>query len=175
MPVKPNRKNTIDKTVMKINYFIIILLAVLSMSCSNKTVILTEGNLPEDIFYLQDEIKPFSGKCYIYFHNSELIKEELNFKDGILHGLRVSYFKNGQIKRQGFYNIGKYNGTWKGFNELGSQIFEAEYNKDTLNGQFISWYRFGVIKEKGSYNKNARVGAWILYDEAGMILKQTIL
>lgn len=157
---------------MKINYILLFLLAVLSVSCSKNSVVLTEDELPEDIFYLKDDIKPFNGTCYIYFNKSNQLKEELSFKNGVLHGLRVSYFKNGQIKQKGFFKDGRYNGTWKSFNEAGNIIFEAEYSNDTLTGKYVSWYKTNVMKEKGNCEKNRRVGKWIYYDEAGMIIKQ---
>jgi antitoxin component YwqK of YwqJK toxin-antitoxin module len=140
-----------------------------------KTVILSEDELPEDIFYLQDEIKPFSGTCYIYFSGTEILKEELNFKEGVLHGSRVSYFKNGQVKREGSYENGRYQGIWRGFNLSGNQLFEVEYKQDTLTGKFISWHATGVIKEKGLYKNNTRIGEWIRYDEAGMITRKELL
>jgi antitoxin component YwqK of YwqJK toxin-antitoxin module len=157
---------------MKPTYIIILALGILSISCSPKTVVLTEENVPEDIFYLKDEIKPFTGTCHIYFHNTKILKEELNFTDGILHGQRVSYYKNGQVKKIGTYKAGRYDGTWTGYCKEGNKIFEVEYENDTLTGNFISWYNSGVIKEKGLYEKNAMVGEWVRYDESGMILSR---
>ena len=163
------------KKKMRLTYIILFILAFASISCSEKVVVLSENELPEDIFYLQDEIKPFTGKCYIYFHNSEIIKEEMNFEDGILHGQRISYFKGGQIKRIGTYSTGDYHGIWKGYDEKGNQLFEIEYQNDSLHGKFISWFPTGVIKETGTFHKNSKVGNWTYYDQAGMILKKNTL
>jgi uncharacterized protein len=160
---------------MKINLIILSLFVVFGTSCTNKTVVLSEGELPEDIFYLADQIKPFTGKCYIYFSNSQNLKEELNFKNGILNGLRISYYNNGQIKRQGIYKDGRYNGIWKAYDESGTQVFEAEYKMDMLTGKYISWHKTGVIKEKGLYNNNTKVGEWVSYDEAGMFRNKLTL
>lgn len=160
---------------MKHNYLIILLLAVLGVSCSKNEVILTENELPEDIFYLQDEIKPFSGTCLIYYTNTEILKEEFHFKDGVLDGARISFYKNGQIKREGNYISGLYNGTWKVYDEKGNQTMELEYKNDSLYGNFISWHETGVICEKGEYCNNIRKGEWVSYDEAGMIINKSVL
>lgn len=160
---------------MKFTYIILILLAVFSVSCSDNVVILTESQISDDIFYLQDEIKPYSGKCHIYYSNSEILKEELNFKGGILDGQRISYYKNGRIKRTGSYFDGGCDGKWTGFDKKGNKIFQAEYRNDILAGRFVSWYSTGVIKEKGYYANNSQISEWISYDESGMVKKKIIL
>jgi antitoxin component YwqK of YwqJK toxin-antitoxin module len=155
---------------MKYIKYLIILLALLNVACSENGVVLTDEQIPDDIFYLKDQIKPYSGKCYIYYSKSKVLKEEMNFKKGILDGEHISYFQNGQIKRKGSYNNGQLNGKWTNYNEDGKLVFEVEYKNDTLIGRFISWYSTGVIKEKGSYLNNRKIGSWIHYDQAGMIL-----
>ena len=158
---------------MKFCTYIFVLLSIFGASCSKNTVILTEDDLPEDIFYLQDEIKPFSGKAYIYFLNSEKIKEEMNFKNGILHGTRISYHCNGQIKQLGEYQNGTFDGSWVSFCENGNKLYEVEYNHDTLEGNYVSWYSTGVIREKAIFSKNTIVGEVTIYDEAGMKISKS--
>jgi antitoxin component YwqK of YwqJK toxin-antitoxin module len=157
-----------------INY-ILILLAIFTVSCSKRSIVLTEDTLPEDIFYLDNEIKPYSGTCLIYYKNTESIKEEMNFKNGILSGSHVSYYLNGKIKRQGTYLNGDLNGKWTGFDEKGNKLYEVEYKNDTLIGKFISWYSTGVIREKGVYQNNSKTGEWLSYDESGMITRKVSL
>jgi antitoxin component YwqK of YwqJK toxin-antitoxin module len=160
---------------MKNISYILILLALLTTSCSKRSIVLTEDNLPEDIFYLNNEIKPYSGTCVIYYKNTESIKEELNFKNGILNGSHVSYYITGQVKRKGSYLNGNLNGKWTGFDVKGNKLYEVEYKNDTLIGRFISWYSTGVIREKGVYHNNQKVGEWLSYDEAGMVIRKVLL
>jgi antitoxin component YwqK of YwqJK toxin-antitoxin module len=155
--------------------YLILLIPILTISCSKHDVILTEDQLPDDIFYLKDEIKPFTGRCLVYFYKTEILKEEINFRNGILDGSHISYYKNGVIKRIGHYREGNFNGKWTGYDTEGNKTFEVEYKNDTLIGRFISWYSTGVIKQKGSYHNNVQIGEWISYDEAGMITKKVIL
>lgn len=118
---------------MKKTWFIILAsLVVLLTSCTQNTVVLTEAELPDDIFYLQDELKPFTGKAIIYFNSTETVKEEMNYKKGYLDGERVSYYKNGQVKLQGEYNKGKYDGAWKKYSAEGNMLFIATYQNDSL-------------------------------------------
>lgn len=155
--------------------YLILLLPIFTIACSRQDIILTEDQIPDDIFYLEDEIKPFTGRCLVYFHGTEIIKEEMNFRNGILDGSHISYYKNGEVKRVGHYQEGNLNGKWVGFDTKGKKTFEVEYKNDTLIGRFISWYSTGVIKQKGVYQDNIKVGEWISYDEAGMIIKKIIL
>jgi antitoxin component YwqK of YwqJK toxin-antitoxin module len=160
---------------MKNILYILISLTFTVTSCTKRTIVITEDNIPEDIFYLENEIKPFSGECKIFYSNTENIKEVMTFKNGILNGKHISYYKNGQIKREGSYYNGNLNGKWVGYAPDGKKIFEVEYKNDTLIGKFISWYNTGVIHEKGSFNNNRMIGEWLSYDEAGMIIKKVVL
>lgn len=160
---------------MNIIKYLILFLPILTIACSKQEIVLTEDQIPDDIFYLEDEIKPFTGTCLVYFHGTEKIKEEMNFRHGILDGAHISYYKNGEIKRVGYYREGNLNGKWEGFDAEGNKIYQVEYKNDTLIGRFISWYSTGVVKQKGAYNKNIKTGEWTSYDEAGMIIKKIIL
>ena len=155
---------------MKILNYILIGFSILTISCSQNTITLTEEELPEDVFYLDNKITPFSGKCLIYFTESEVIKEELHFKNGIQDGPHISYYKSGEIKRKGTYKDGLMNGTWTMFSETGNKLYEVNYQKDTLTGNYKSWYPTGVPCKKGSYSQNKRTGKWIHYDETGMVI-----
>lgn len=152
--------------------FYIILLSIITTSCSQKKIILTEEQLPTDVYYQDDELKPFEGICLIYFEGTENIKEEMSFKNGVLNGSHTSYFKNGNIKRKGYYEDGYLDGTWLIFNEAGTRVYEVEYQSDTLSGLFRAWYPSGVPRTFGTYSENKKTGSWIYYNEAGMITKK---
>jgi antitoxin component YwqK of YwqJK toxin-antitoxin module len=150
-----------------------IVIATLGLaSCSNSRVVITEADMPEDMFYLDDEIKPYTGKAIIYFSGTEIIKEELTYKRGILNGEAISYFQNGKIKRRGEYKMGRLTGKWQSWYENGKKKYEVDYTNDTLSGAFTLWYATGVVKIRGSYSENNRVGQWIEYDEAGMVMNK---
>lgn len=157
---------------MKYFYYILIFVGFFATSCSTNKIVLTEDQLSEDVFFLENEIKPFTGKCVIYYTDSKVVKEEMHFTDGILNGTHTSYYKNGQLKREGKFLNGNLEGTWVGYSENGTKLYEAHYSNDTLAGAFVSWYETGVPKEKGEYKDNRRIGNWTYYDEAGMILRK---
>jgi antitoxin component YwqK of YwqJK toxin-antitoxin module len=156
---------------MKTSIYILIILLGLS-SCSKSKVILTEDQVPEDAFYLPDDVHPFTGKCIIYYTGTETVKEQMSFKKGILNGATMAYYPNGEIKVRGEYKNGKLYGRWESWYVGGKKKYEENYINDTLNGAYMQGYEKGVMKEKGLYAENMRSGAWVEFDEAGMIMKK---
>jgi antitoxin component YwqK of YwqJK toxin-antitoxin module len=156
---------------MKKLIFSLIVILGLS-SCTKSLVVVNENDLPEDIFYLPDQIRPYTGQCVIYYKGTEVVKEQLTFKKGILDGTLVSYYPNGELKIKGEYKQGRLYGKWESWYEGGKKKYEVNYVNDTLSGNYMQWYNTGVLKEKGLYAENSRSGAWVEYDEAGMIVKK---
>jgi antitoxin component YwqK of YwqJK toxin-antitoxin module len=154
----------------KIVYYITTLL--IFSSCSYSGIVISENELPEEVFYLADQIKPYTGKCVMYYNNTEIIKQEMRFKNGKLNGTLISYYKNGNINRKGEFVKGLYNGKWEQWDENGEKMYEVHYKNDTLCGNFMIWYPTGVLKQKGIYAENSKCGLWTEYDEAGMIIKK---
>jgi len=153
-------------------YIVYIASLVIFASCSSSGVVLSEKELPEEIFFLPDQIKPYTGKCVVYFNNSEIVKQEMSFKNGKLEGTLINYYCNGNIKRKGEYSNGLYNGKWEQWAEDGKKLYEVHYQNDTLCGDFLTWYSTGVLKQKGLYAENSKSGLCTEYDEAGMIIKK---
>lgn len=141
---------------------------LLATSCNTKKIVLTEDQLPDDIFYLENQIRPFSGECVVLFQDGQGVKELLTFKDGILDGIRESYYPNGQLSRKGQYLNGKLHGKWTAWDEKGNLKYEVHYESDKLTGHYITWFHTGVIKEKGMFDQDRKIGEWIYSDEAGM-------
>jgi antitoxin component YwqK of YwqJK toxin-antitoxin module len=155
--------------------FYIILLSIITASCSQKNIVLSEDQLPEDVFYNDNDLKPFNGICTVFYTNSDNKKEELSFENGVLNGCHTSYYKNGNIRRQGYYKNGSLDGKWIMLNEKGIRIYEVEYKNDTLSGVYKTWYATGVPRAFGTYLQNKKSGQWVYYDEAGMITKKESL
>jgi len=150
-------------------YFLFILIGF--SSCSRSRMVITDEELPDEVFYLSDQIRPFSGVGIIYYTGTKIVKEEMKFEAGILHGPMTSYYSNGSIRRKGVFVNGRMEGKWESWYQDGKRQYMATYSNDTLNGEFVEWYSTGVMKERGLYAQNKPVGHWIEYDEAGMIIR----
>lgn len=152
---------------------IYILITIIGLSsCSHSNIVITDNELPEEVFYLKDQIKPFTGTCIIYHHNTEIVKEKMTYRKGILHGSMISYFTDGSMKRKGSFLDGRMHGKWESWYKNGMKRYIANFDSDVLDGVYLEWYDTGVVMEKGLFVHNARTGEWIEYDEAGMILNK---
>jgi hypothetical protein len=63
----------------------IILFALLAFACKSHITV-TEDDIGADVFYEKESYKPYSGICTVKFNQSDLIKEQFTFKNGLLHG-----------------------------------------------------------------------------------------
>ena len=150
-------------------YYCIFLFAI--FACNEEQLTVTEDAVGADILYSKDSYKPYTGKCIVLYNKSDKVKEEFRFKKGLLDGESSAWYKNGQIRRKGYYNKGQISGKWTFWDEQGNKTLEAHYRHDTLNGTYIALYANGNIKEKGQYSANKQSGKWTRYDEDGKVIQ----
>jgi antitoxin component YwqK of YwqJK toxin-antitoxin module len=146
-----------------------IILILLSIACRSNTTV-TEDEISADIFYAKGSYKPFSGKCTVLYNNTNIVKTQFTFRDGLLNGEAITWYKNGQIRRKGNYSKGLISGRWTFFDERGNKIIEANYKNDSLNGSYTVLFSNGKVKEKGEFYRNKQAGKWVYYNEKGDIL-----
>jgi len=84
---------------------------------------------------------------------------------GDLTGNWTNYYKNGQIKQQGYYSNGQANGNWKYYNEDGSFKNEEFIKLDTNCVKFVAlWDSETIANELGKSKKwvflNYTVDVW---------------
>jgi antitoxin component YwqK of YwqJK toxin-antitoxin module len=154
------------------NKILIILCLIIMCSCTRTVTVVSEKQLSDDIFYLPDDTKPYTGKCIINYTGTHITKELLSFRKGILNGTVISYYENSKIKRKGEYLDGRFHGKWEYWTEKGIKAYEVNYENDSLCGEYITWYPGGSLLEKGKYFKNKKTGTWITYDQNGSVLKE---
>jgi len=152
----------------------IIFIALLALVSCGKEVIITEEEIKPDLFYSSKEINPFSGTCKVVFSDTNLLKEKFEFRNGILNGEAVAYYRDGKLRWKGHYYNGCCMGKWEYWDQHGNKIMEANYNNDSLSGSYCSWYSKGLLKEKGQFTQNSRAGKWFSYNETGQVVCETL-
>ena len=129
----------------KVLMLLVFLLA--TISCVQREV---DDNLLQyrnGIYYMPNEEKPFTGLS-ILKNESGWIEVKANYKDGVLNGEWMFYYKNGQIDFKGNFKDDKSTGEWIGYYENG-QIEEKWNEKDgKKDGEWIGYYKNGQIKSK---------------------------
>jgi hypothetical protein len=113
--------------------WILPVLTILCVSCTRQ-VIITEAEIKPDILYLEGDLKPFTGKCVVVYSDTSLVKEKFTYKKGRLHGEAISWYKNGNIRRKGYYEHGMISGKWEFWDAAGNKILEAAYFHDQTLG-----------------------------------------
>lgn len=84
-------------------------------------MVLTEETIPDNIFYVGNSNKPYTGKCLIYYSNSNKVHYTFTYKNGILNGPFKSYFENGKVEYEGIYFEGELSGVFKKYDEEGTE------------------------------------------------------
>ena len=153
-------------------YFIIIF-CILFTACS-KEIIITEEDIKQDLLYLVNDVKPFSGTCKVLYSDTFLLKEKFLFVKGILQGESCSYYEDGNLKWRGSYKNGKTYGKWEFWDNSGSKYCEVYFDNDLYNGPYKSWYANGQLKETGQFSNNRKTGTWTDYDKAGNVINESV-
>lgn len=128
-----------------------------------------------------------------YFSNGEL-KQQLSYRNNVLHGQCVWYFENGkkmmectyvngniegQVNRwyftgkpesTGNYSKNRKEGKNIRYYESGAVMTEENYKNDTLDGVFTENFESGQIKSKGSFSMGLWNGRWEYYDSKGLLV-----
>jgi antitoxin component YwqK of YwqJK toxin-antitoxin module len=144
-------------------------------SCSvNKSVEISEMDLSTDIFYCTNAFSPFNGSCNIKYDESDVIKLESIYKNGILDGVTTLFHNDGTPYRKGNYFLGQHDGLWEGWFKNGKKEFEANYSNGKLEGKYIAYHSNGSIKEQGEYRNDSKINEWIKFDINGREISKTI-
>lgn len=86
------------------------------------------------------------------------LKEEIPYnKESRIHGVRRSFYPNGQLEAEENYQNGKKEGAFKQFYESGQLLFEGNHKNNLIFGKFKTYYPNGNLEEEGDYLKDADV------------------
>ena len=127
---------------------------------------------PERHFYLADQLKPYSGVCFTRFKEKDQIRAKRTYKEGIMNGITLIYYANGQVCKKGKYQKGEYHGKWEGWYKDGTKSFEIHHDQGKLQGEYITYHDNGKIKETGTYTNNCKSGRWQYFDKGGTLVSQ---
>ena len=81
----------------------------------------------------------------------------------LTNGLFTDYYKNGQIKTEGYYKDTKRTGKWIWWNENGQKDSEIYYKDGKCDGKWTWWHDNCQKKLEGYYRNENRNGKWIYW------------
>lgn len=134
------------------------------------------------IFYDQKKFKVSEGELkdkkpnglwkYYHFQSEHLMSIE-NYKNGVLNGEKIEYYKNGQIAEKDNYSEGKLNGKHFRYAENGNLIEEFTYKNGSIEGKANYYDNNGKILIKGNYKNGKKVGTWETYEDGKLKRKES--
>ena len=148
--------------------------SLLLMGCEEPRVNVSEVQERDDKIYLSNSQEPFSGTVVsVYSSSGEGFgqpESEESYKNGILHGEVVHYYKNGQIAFKETYKDGKVVGEMVVYYKNGQLSEKRSVNeKGELDGEVVEYYGNGQLKSKGNYKDGLKDGEFVKYYENGKL------
>ena len=152
------------------------------------SVFQVRGREGEELVYLPNQSKPFSGWLKESLRDGSEVFWEV--KDGIrdgphleffnevktltqnytrdeLNGLSTEWFENGQKKKEVTFRRGRKEGMQMRWFTNGQKSYEQNYLSDQRDGLFKSWYANSNLKQEGHYRKGRLYGPFMEWYEDG--------
>lgn len=83
-----------------------------------------------------------------------------------------SYYKNKQLRMEGYFENGEKHGKWIYYYEDGVIWSRGYFKNGIIDGKNESFHPNGQLQIKGSIDNGIRVGKWYYYDENGVLEKE---
>ena len=102
-------------------------------------------------------------------------KCDISFEEGLMHGVGMEYYSNGNTYSRGEYNQGERVGIWEYWHENGSIMSRIEYAKDKGCQVMKSWYQNGQLNTHSYQQELDGVGLVMwrhIWNEKGVLESQ---
>ena len=112
--------------------FLLCIPLVITTSCHNKDD-KTKDNDSTSVETQVVRIKPNDKKAVNYDNGQVQFTQE--YFNEIKHGEYKDWYKNGQLRTVGYYNMGMRDGTWQWYSEIGKVTLQVNYNKSNTTSE----------------------------------------
>ncbi len=143
---------------MKTVRILAVLIAIFAVAgCGEKVTVVEKNKLLDrgGLLYEGNSETPFTGKTVNYWPNGQK-EEEVEYRNGKLHGKFTSWYESGQKEGEHEYRNGKLHGKLTLWYENGTEKFEGEYRNGKRHGKLTLWYENGTEKFEGEYRNGKR-------------------
>lgn len=105
--------------------------------------------LQDDVgaWYYQLKGKPYTGKTYAFFPQTNTISHEYNLLNGYQEGIQRQWYQNGHL------------------------MSEQNFSNNIPHGKCLEWHENGVLRFEGEYNMGKRIWSKS-YNENKTVVKQ---
>lgn len=98
-----------------------------------------------------------------------VLLEEANYSNGVLDGMRVLFFEQGDTQIVETYQKGMFQGPYRMYYPDGTLQAKGAYLDNKMYGVWISYYKSGGIKEEVTFSNNLENGPFREYYEDGTL------
>lgn len=149
-----------------------------------KSVVIHEENGPRSEAYFYHENKNLlafgiymnekKDSVWTHYGPSERISFKETYKDGVLHGKRITYYvpeiiydKTVEVMREAIYKNGRLNGPVVEYFPGGGKKLEGKYKNGRFDGIAKRYHPNGRLMIKERWKNRRKHGWWISYDKSG--------
>jgi antitoxin component YwqK of YwqJK toxin-antitoxin module len=127
----------------------------------------TGGVLLEEVQY-REGLR--HGMARVFFDTGKL-KEETEYASGLKHGASRTFYENGQQRSAGKYDSDKQVGVWRSWRENGMPLEERHYVAGMKEGTAIRWQKNGAKEFEGAYKGDEMDGPFNYFDGDTNLIK----
>lgn len=111
---------------------------------------------------------------WVYYHkkSNEVMTRE-QYKDGKLHGKKITYYPNGKITEELLYENGVMQGENLYFSPEGVLLKKLKYVKGELHGPATYYDAHGNVVIEGFYKKGKKDSVWKYYKDGKIEFEET--
>jgi antitoxin component YwqK of YwqJK toxin-antitoxin module len=121
------------------------------------------------------EGKPFTGVSLERNDTTKKKRIELNWKDGVLHGTKTTWFRDEKLKQVMQFDMGRKHGEYINYYPNGNVKEKGNYHYDTLHGKVEAYYQNGALKFSFQYVKGEKRDWNRLYFENKQIEQEVFI
>ena len=103
-----------------------------------------------------------------YYYNRKLAKSYY-YKNNLQEGEYNEFFPDGTISVKGNFNNGLKDGLWETYREDGTIFSIGNFKNDFQDGSWKFFHRTGNISSEGIYKNGFEIDQWIFYYEEGQL------
>jgi antitoxin component YwqK of YwqJK toxin-antitoxin module len=112
-----------------------------------------------------------NGQWIYYYDSTAIMAWEMNYIAGAKHGKHIFFAKNGDTMRWENYQNGVLQGVKRTYYPNSKIEKEVTYDKGLLNGSFVIYTPKGIVLEKLNYKQGKKDGECVYYYDDGTLLR----
>jgi len=114
-------------------------------------------DLRSGLMHLTGEKEAYTGVLVGYFNKDQGMKCTMTYREGLLDGERILYYKNGIIKSRETYAEGRKDGVTYHYYDTGQLMSKINYVAGKKNGEKVHYHKNGDIKSSTTYKNGKKV------------------